>query len=277
MKTSLLVLLIPLLALGFLPLVSADGPIFPDKNLEAAVRKQVFGNPEQLTAEEISKLSTLNLKGKGIRDLTGMEKCTHLAALDAADNQIADLGPLKGLSELQTVTLSNNKIQDLTPLGELTRLQYIELTGNEVSNLAPLKNLTALNALYLSKNKIKDITPLAGLTRLFSLYLQGNQVADLKPISNLKSLSSLDLSGNQVSNISPLANLTGLRYLFLEKNQISDISSLVAMCKKDFEGEKNFAPFLWVYLAGNRLSEAAKKNQITELKNYGVRMTLEEK
>jgi hypothetical protein len=49
------------------------------------------------------------------------------------------------------------------------------------------------------------------------------------------------------------------------------------MCKKDFEGEKNFAPFLFVYLANNRLSETAKKNQISELKNYGVRVHLEEK
>jgi hypothetical protein len=65
-------LLIPVLAVGFSSLAAApaDGPIFPDKNLEAGIRKQVFGNPEQLTAEEVSKLSTLDLKGKDIHDLT---------------------------------------------------------------------------------------------------------------------------------------------------------------------------------------------------------------
>jgi hypothetical protein len=46
MKTPMLSLLIPVLAFGLRqPSALADGPIFPDKNLEAAVRKQVFGNP----------------------------------------------------------------------------------------------------------------------------------------------------------------------------------------------------------------------------------------
>src|SRR6516165_10869515 len=122
MKMSLLGWLVLSLVLAFFSLPAwADGPMFPDKNLEAAIRKQVFGNPEQITAEEVGKLSTLDLKGKGIHDLTGMDKCTHLAALDLADNQVADLGPLKGLNEIQTLTLSRNKVQDLAPLSGLTR------------------------------------------------------------------------------------------------------------------------------------------------------------
>ena len=40
------------------------------------------------------------------------------------------------------------------------------------------------------------------------------------------------------------------------------------MAKKDFEGQKRFAPFWRVYLGDNPLSEAAKGAQLEELKKY---------
>ena len=76
---------------------------------------------------------------------------------------------------------------------------------------------------------------------------------------------------------SPLASFTELRYLFLEQNKIQDLGTLVAMAKKDAEGEKRFAPFLRVYLAGNPLNDTAKKRQAAELKGIGVRVSLESK
>src|SRR5688572_32282619 len=83
---------------------------FPDANLDAAVRKQVFAG-DKMTEDDLKKLSTLKATGSGIRDLRGLEKCTSLAALDLADNQITDLIPLKSLTSLQTLTLTSNRIQ----------------------------------------------------------------------------------------------------------------------------------------------------------------------
>jgi internalin A len=60
----------------------------------------------------------------------------------------------------------------------------------------------------------------------------------------------------------------------LEGNKVTDLSVLVAMAKKDFEGQKRFAPFWRIYLKGNPLPDAAKA-QIEELKKYGGRITLE--
>ena len=48
----------------------------------------------------------------------------------------------------------------------------------------------------------------------------------------------------------------------------------MSMAKKDFEGQKRFAPFWRIYLKGNPLSDAAKA-QVEELKKYGGRITLE--
>ena len=247
---------------------------FPDPNLDAAVRKQVFGG-DKMTEDDLKKLSTIKATGAGIRDLRGLEKCTSLAALDLADNQIADLTPLKGLTNLQTLTLSANKIQDISPLSGLTNLQYLELSRNEISEISALGKLTQLSALYLSGNGISNINAIQNLHKLSSLYLDGNKVSDLKPLVEIRNLSSLGVSGNRVSDLTPISNMKDLRYLSLDNNRLSDLKPLVVMSKKDFEGEKRFAPYLFLAVNGNPLSATAK-TQLAELKGYGVRLKPEE-
>jgi hypothetical protein len=63
-----------------------------------------------------------------------------------------------------------------------------------------------------------------------------------------------------------------LSMLFLERTQIVDLAPLVAAVKADAEGEKRFAPYLRLYLAGSPLSDAAKNEQIPALKGFGVRV-----
>ena len=41
------------------------------------------------------KIFVLEAKGKGIRDLTGLEKCTNLQLLDLTNNAVANLAALK--------------------------------------------------------------------------------------------------------------------------------------------------------------------------------------
>jgi hypothetical protein len=60
--------------------------------------------------------------------------------------------------------------------------------------------------------------------------------------------------------------------LLVERNKIADLTPLVAAAKADAEGQKNFAPFLRLYLEGNPLSDAAKNEQVATLKQAGVRI-----
>jgi hypothetical protein len=72
--------------------------IFPDKNLEAVVRQYVFekrNNEEPLTEKDVENISTITGKDKGVKDLTGLEKCRSLALLDLEGNEIEDLAPIK--------------------------------------------------------------------------------------------------------------------------------------------------------------------------------------
>ena len=267
-------LLVSVLALAAAPAL-AQG-IFPDKNLETAVRREVFEKrmkEDPIVEADVPNISQVVGKGKDgkkVANLAGLEKCRSVALIDLDNNEITDLASLKDLKNVQSLSLKGNKIKDLSPLAGLTNLQYLQLENNEVEDLTPLAGLTNMRSLYLTNNKIKDIAPVAKLTKLWSLYLGGNQITDIKPLAGLKGIDTIDLARNGLADLSPLADLQPAKFLFLEKNQITDLSVLVAMAKKDAEGEKRFAPFWNVFLVGNPLSDAAKGAQVSELQKYSV-------
>jgi internalin A len=267
------------LSSGLTPSAQA-GPI-PDKNLEAVVRALIFDKkdkPDELTDDDLKKVFVLKEgRGKGIKDLTGLEKCVNLLEVNLSKNEISDLSPLKEIKNLQSLDLSQNKIVDASPLANITALQYLELSDNQITTVEPLGKLTKLSALYLAGNKIADPAPLAGLTRLWSLDLARNRITDIKGLTNAGTLSLLKLSDNQISDLAPLGKPLSVKLLLLERNKIADLAPLVAAAKADAEGEKRFAPFLRLYLAGNPLSDMAKTKQIEELKAAGVKIDPVEK
>src|SRR5579871_4922832 len=136
----------------------------PDKNLEAVVRSVIFDkkdNNNEITDDDLKKVFVLEGRGKGIKDLTGMEKCTNLLQLNLTKNEIVDVSPLKEIKNLQSLDLSHNKIADVTPIGNIAALQFLELSDNQIESVQPLSNLTKLSALYIAGNKIADVAPLA--------------------------------------------------------------------------------------------------------------------
>jgi hypothetical protein len=244
---------------------------FKDKNLEAAVKAVLQHSKGELTEQNLANVFVLEAPGKGIHDLSGLEKCKNLALLKLTKNDIVDVTALKGLENLQSLDLASNKIKDAGPLAGLKRLQYLELSDNQVSDLKPLAGLEALSALYLSGNKISDLQPLAGLKKLASLSLARNQIQNLSPLTGITRITTLDLGDNQIADLAPLKTQQELSLLLLQKNKIADLTSLVEMVKKDTEGERRFAPYLRLYIEGNPLSPAARK-QLDALKGYGVRV-----
>ena len=259
------------------PAVEALGEgIFPDENLEKVVRRYVFekrNNEEPITEKDVERISTIEGKGKGIKDLTGLEKCHSLALLNLENNEISDIKALAELDNLQSLNLAKNKIKDIGPLEKLVRLQLLDLSNNEVSDLKPLAKMDNMRSLYLSSNKITDIAPVAELKKIWSLYLDGNQIKDLSPVSKLKWLSSLRLKNTGISDLSALKELTELKFLHLEGNQIEDLTPLVEMAKKD-EKEQRFSPFWRIYLANNPLKDGHDQ-QLEVLKKLGGRITRE--
>src|SRR5262245_39848332 len=79
----------------------AAGP-FKDPALEKVVRAVLQFPTGDLTDEKLKNVHIVTeASGKGIKDLSGMEKCTNLKELRIAKNEITDVKPLAGMTDLQ--------------------------------------------------------------------------------------------------------------------------------------------------------------------------------
>ena len=251
--------------------------LFPDKNLESVVRREVFekrNNKEPLTAKDVENISQIKGIGKGIKNLKGLEACVSLRSIWLDKNEIEDLTPLKDLKLIQQLMLKNNKVKDVTPLKGLVKLQHLDLENNQIEKVDSLGDLSNMRSLYLGGNKIKDISVVSKYSKIWSLYLQGNPVSDLKPVSTLKFLDHLDISRSGVSDLAPLGNLRNLKRIMMESSKVSDLKVLVEMAKKDVASESRFAPFWNLHLKGCPLSDEAKSAQVEALRKLGGRIHL---
>jgi len=272
--------------------------IFPDENLEAAVREAI-GKPEgplcvtdiegllELDASErniidirgleyCANLTVLHLYGNEISDVSSLEDLTSLTALWLYRNQISNTAPLSNLTTLRTLSLADNQLLEVSPLSNLISLRYLSLRDNQISDISALGNLTTLTQLYLWNNQIADISPLANLTNLITLYLNDNQISDITTLSNLTSLTELVLGRNQISDVSSLENLTSLTVLCLDGNYISDISplsGLTDLTKLDVEGNEisdvssleDLTSLTWLHLGENQVSDISPLSNLTNL------------
>jgi Leucine-rich repeat (LRR) protein len=271
---------VPMILSSALLLASA-GPAaaeeaFPDENLRAVIKeilkkKQI--EKETIEEADLKQIYFLEAPKRGIKDLTGLEKCLNLASIKLPENEIESVAALGALKNVQELHLQGNKVKDIAPIGEMVKLQYIQLERNQVEQLDGLEKLPNLRSLYLSHNQIVSLAPIAGQSKLQSLYVDDNRIADLTPLKDLKWIDLLGLKNNQISDLAPLSGLTELRYTFLEGNPLKDLSVLVEMARKDVEGDQRFAPYWFLYLDVDGLPDAAK-GQVEELRKLGVRVNV---
>jgi internalin A len=248
--------------------------LFPDKNLEAAVRREVFEkryNTEALSADDVKNISQVVGKGKGIKSLEGLQNCKALMKLDLEKNEIVDLGPLRELKLLQSIDLSSNKIESIEPISKLIQSQYLELSKNAIVDLAPLREMSNLRSLYVSDNKIKSLEPLVGLKKMWTLNIAGNPIEDPAPIAQFRGLDSINLKGCGIKSVEFIRTLTP-NFLMLNGNPIADLGPLAESCEADSKSDRRFAPFLRLYLDEAFLKEPNHSAAAERLRSAGVRI-----
>ena len=219
-----------------------------DANLRAAIEAALGkASNAPITRDEMASLTFLEVREKGISDLTGLETATNLETLWLSSNNIADISALAGLSKLTRLGLQLNSIADISALSGLTNLTFLKLGYNNrtlldysitptrensgIVDLSPLAGLTNLRVLELQYNSITDISALLGLTNLRHLLLSGNDIEDISALSGLTNLGGLYLDVNTIADLSPLAGLTNLGWLYLGVNTIADLSPLAGLTK----------------------------------------------
>ena len=117
--------------------------IFPDEQLENAVRSALRKPFGLVTAADMSTLTELDARNLGISDLRGLEFATNLFSLNvsnetATPGSVNDLKPIEDLVNLTFLNLQNNDVNDVTPVAGLFNLDQLLLAGNEIFNIGPI-------------------------------------------------------------------------------------------------------------------------------------------
>ena len=187
----------------------------------------------------MASLKELNLRDKGIKNISGLEYAVNLVDLNLRNNKIVDIGPLAKLVKLEKLTIRENKIEDISPLAELTKLKDLSIHSNKVQDITPLENLQELEILTLRGNEISNLSPLKGLRELRDLNIRDNQITSLEALRGLEKLqgkgSRLHLDGNSITDYSPVANYYEL---------IEDVDFVLTQGKEALMNKKALLIFL---------------------------------
>ncbi|WP_051542158.1 cell wall-binding repeat-containing protein [Clostridium lundense] len=257
---------------------------FTDENLNNAVREKlgIENKNKKIYKSDVKGITSLDLTGYRIKDLTGIGDLTSLKELNLSNNQIEDISPLKDMTSLQNLNLSKNKIRDIKKLEGLydleslnlsknnvrdidyleknTRLKYLNLSVNDVSSVSKLEKLTRLEFLDLSNNtSLNGLSNISKLTNLTSLKLSHTRISSLSFLKDLVNLTELDLSKNNIGSVSDLAKLKKLKTLYLNDNTINNIEDL-----KDLKNLKELN--LWK----NKIDDVKDLKNLTSLEKLTI-------
>lgn len=194
----------------------------------------------------IEKVAYLDVSGKGLTDLSGIEYFTGLTNLNCNSNFLTSLNvsgltsltnlqchanqltslDLSGLTSLTNLYCQKNSLQSLKVSG-LTKLSILNCFDNSLTSL-DLSGLTSLSHLFCNENQLTSLD-LSKLASLEQLECNDNSLISLI-IGNLTNLTELNCSGNQLLSLD-VSNLTGLTTLDCSKNQLTslDVSGLTAL------------------------------------------------
>jgi Leucine-rich repeat (LRR) protein len=129
---------------------------------------------EELVLVELTKLSLVNLRLRGIETLS--LPFDRIQYLNLSFNRISELSGLSHLISLKTLDISHNRVVELEPLRNLKDLEIVRCDYNIIETLEPLYDTIKLNQLWLSHNRIRweELIYLTQLNKLKIINLSDN-------------------------------------------------------------------------------------------------------
>ena len=235
-------------------------------------------------------LTSLNLSGNSITDISALSTLAGLTALDLSDNNISDIRALAELKGLRTLYLDNNPITDFSVLAELENLTTLSIKGISISEeqLQALSSALPSCAIHSDTDQedAADIT-LGGVTfksDVKELNLSSRGITDISALSACRELERLDLTGNKISDITPLMDIPGLKELVIKDNQVTDLRPLMALntlayINAEGNGITSTVPLgsltglKELHLAGNPISDYSGLSRLYSLETLGLEDT----
>ncbi len=198
-----------------------------DANLKVALIDQGVDTDADgvISQSEAEAVTTLDVSGLEISDMTGIEAFIYLETLDCGNNQITSLDVSSNLV-LATLWCNSNQLTSLD-VSNNTLLDDLWCSNNQITTLDISKN-TALTQLWCSMNELSnlDVSKNSALT---ILQCRNNQITSLD-VSNNTLITDLVCLGNQLSALD-ISNNPALELLWCGDNQLTvlDVSNNPAL------------------------------------------------
>lgn len=184
-----------------------------------------------ISSSTLAELDQLNVPGRGIASLAGLECATGLRGLwlgaddDGSTNAILDLTPIAALPELEMLDASYLPGVDLTMLGTLPKLDWLDISHSDVAALQAVAAVETLEDLWADGNPVSTVDALAANTLLTRVSLADTNIASVVPLAQLPALRRVDVSGTAVTDVAPLATVPTLEVLTISNTAVADVSA----------------------------------------------------
>jgi hypothetical protein len=168
-----------------------------------------------------AKLTTLEIYGSALQDLTTLSPALSLTTLTLSGTGLTSLAGLEKLPQLTTLNLSGaEQLTSLAGLEKLPQLTTLNLSyTRQLTSLAGLEKLPQLTTLNLNST---GLTSLAGLEKLPQL-----TTLNLSYTGQLRQLGIFNLGSTSITSIKMLSNSQNLKILVLPK-EIPSLDGLPA-------------------------------------------------
>lgn len=152
--------------------------------------------------QQLASITSLNLSGGGIGDLSDLRYFTGLIELGCASNGLKTLD-VSMLTNLTTLDCKSNQLETLN-VSNLTNLTTLNCNYNQLETLN-VSGLTQLQTLMCSYNLLTGLN-VSNLTQLQILTCSNNLLTELN-VSNLTQLKNLQCYNNRMSTLDLTHNL----------------------------------------------------------------------
>lgn len=213
---------------------------FPDDNFRNYIKTYKAGSRDVLTVEEQRNVETIEVNGRNISNLKGIEAFPNLKELNCGNNSIQKLD-LRQNPELEKLICNENQLTQLdlsknpdidylycseNQLEQLDvshlQLKYLYCSHNDLEQL-DVKNSKWLKELDCSKNRLTALDlDVAHKPNLVRVECQNNKLTSLILGEN-QMLEKLNCANNQLTQLN-LNNMSALKELNCANNQLPQLN-----------------------------------------------------
>ena len=234
---------------------------FPDDNFRNYIKTYKAGSRDVLTVEEQRKVETIEVEGKNISNLKGIEAFPNLKELNCGNNSIQKLD-LRQNPKLEKLICNKNQLTQLD-LSKNPKIYHLICSWNQLKQL-DVSNLEDLVTLDCSHNDLEQLD-VRNSRSLVALNCSSNRLTELDAdVTHKPSLERVECQNNQLTSLI-LGENKGLKKLNCAHNQLTQLNLNNMISLRELKCQNNQLTALDVSSSPDLTTLVLKNNHLTSL------------